>query len=346
MRHFCTYFDHNYLLRGLTLYASLARHAGPFVLWVLCLDDATYAALSKLDLPDVRAISLPTFERDDNTLMAAKRDRSPVEYYFTCTPSWLSYLLEQSPPIDMVTYLDADLFFYSSPEPIYEEMGNGSVLIVGHRFPEKLRSWERYGIYNVGYLTFRNDSYGRQCLHWWRDRCLEWCYDRVEDNRFADQKYLDDWPTRFPQLVVLRHKGAGLAPWNVENYSLTLRNGRVLVDSEPLVFFHFHNFQQVGRRLYDPGLARYRAQASRVLKRQIYSPYVRGLSAAGRSLRGLTDHSQVRLASIRQKYQAIDLAGSHGSAPDGLVKDLRERYVLAKKVYHGDLWLSIHGWLL
>jgi len=333
-------------VRGLTLYTSLACHAGPFVLWVLCFDELTFEVLSHLDLPDLRPIQLQQFEGDDQALLATREYRNQAEYYFTSTPSWLLYLLEHFPELDSLTYLDADLFFYSSPQPIFEEMGDQSVLIVGHRFPKELRDWEKYGIYNVGYLTFRNDSYGKQCLYWWRESCLEWCYDRVEHGLFADQKYLDDWPLRFQRVVVLQHKGAGLAPWNVENYSLTLRDKRVLVDSEPLIFFHFHNLRQVSRRLYDPGLARYRAQASRVLKRQIYSPYIRELGAAGRSLRGLVDHSRVCAASVREKRHAEDRADSHGSTPSGLVQGLRKRYALIKRVYHQDLWLVICGRLL
>lgn len=343
MHNFCTYFDQNYLVRGLTLYRSLARHASPFVLWVLCFDDRTHDALCKLDLPNLRPVSLQAVERDDQALLATKEHRSQVEYYFTCTPSWLLYLLKHFSALDSVTYLDADLFFYSSPQPIYEEMGEQSVLIVGHRFPRELRSWEIYGIYNVGFLAFRNDSYGRDCLHWWRERCLEWCYDRVEDGRFADQKYLDDWPVRFRQVVALQHKGAGLAPWNIDDYSLVYRKGRVLVDSQPLVFFHFHSFKQLDRWVYDPGLARFGAQASSVVKQHIYAPYIRGLSASARSLSGIVDQSRIRLASIRYGRPGID---NEGNMFLRSAKNLRRRLLLSKKVYDGDLWLAVGGRVL
>ena len=77
-------------------------------------------------------------------------------------------------------------------------------------------------------------------LGWWHDRCIEWCYQRFEDGRFGDQKYLDDWPTRFEGVHVLEHPGGGLAPWNISAHRLGESEGSVLVDGQPLIFFHHH----------------------------------------------------------------------------------------------------------
>ena len=58
-RHFCTYFDSNFLIKGLTLYRSLARHTTePFTLSVLCLDNFTYRTLVDLALEGLQPISL------------------------------------------------------------------------------------------------------------------------------------------------------------------------------------------------------------------------------------------------------------------------------------------------
>jgi len=167
--YFCTYFDSNYLIKGLALYRSLIRHARPFRLWVLCFDDLAYETLQRLDLPEIVPISLRDFEEGDKELLQAKGNRSRIEYYFTCTPSLPLYILSNHPEVDVITYLDADLFFFLNPSPIYKELDDGSVLIVGHRFPPHLRHAEVYGIYNVGLLSFRRDDVGLQCLHWWRN---------------------------------------------------------------------------------------------------------------------------------------------------------------------------------
>ncbi len=273
--HFCTYFNRTYLLRGLALYRSLkAQQREPFALWVLCFDGESYWALDSLKLPDLRPIARADFESGDEALLATQKSRSTIEYFFTCSPSLPLYILKGHPDIDRITYLDADLFFYADSAPIFEEMGSSSILIIPHHFPPALRHKEVHGIYNVGLLSFRNDANGRECLSWWRERCIEWCYDRLEGGKFADQKYLDDWPQRFRGVVVQQHKGCNLAPWNWMNYRLTQQDGSILVDGQPLIFYHFQGLKLLGPRIYDPNVLAYGTRMpGRVLK-LLYSPYL------------------------------------------------------------------------
>lgn len=339
MRYFCTYFDSGYLVKGLALYRSLVRHAAPFRLWILCFDDLTYKTLQDLKLDEVVPISLKDFESGDEELLQAKANRSRIEYYFTCTPSLPLYVLRNYSEVDLITYLDADLFFFSNPSPIYGELGNNSILIIRHRFPPHFKHLEDRGIYNVGLLSFRRDDNGLTCLHWWRERCIEWCYDRVENNRFADQKYLDDWPIRFPGVVVLQHKGAGLAPWNVVNYFMSLENGRALIDSQTLVFFHFEGLKQIRRFLYDPNLAGYGMRSNSLIRRYIYKPYIRELYVITRLLLQRCDQFDVQMKTIRNMSDipANDRLSSM------ILKKIKQYLIITKKVLKGDLWVVIRG---
>ena len=277
MHHFCTYFDSRFLTRGLALYRSLLRHAQPFVLHTLCLDDAAFAAVAQLDEPNLRPISLEQLERFDPDLLNAKANRNLVEYYFTCTPILPLYVMDQFPGVDLVSYVDADLYFFAGPEPIFNELGSGSVLIVGHRYPPQLEHLKKYGSYNVGLLTFRSDAEGRRCLRWWRQQCLDWCYERLEETRYADQKYLDQWPQRFSGVVEARHKGLNLAPWNVGAYQLRYDHRTIMVEDDRLIFYHFHRLKQIGPRLYDLGLDQYQTTPNRLVIKHIYQPYLRQL---------------------------------------------------------------------
>jgi hypothetical protein len=284
MHCFCTYFDQVYLSRGLALYESLKQHCSSFELWILCMDNESYQMLAKMDLAHARLISLSELEDKFPQLRQAKANRSRIEYYFTCTSALSLYVLDANKGVDAVTYLDADLFFFANPAPVFEEIGNHSVAIIGHRFPPELQDRRQYGIYNVGFLFFKRDAVGLACLGRWFEQCLDWCYDRLEATRFADQKYLDDWPERFENVVVLQYKGANLAPWNLANYKITRRNKHVLIDDERLIFFHFHALKRLGNWLFEPHLFRYNVTPSRVVLKHIYKPYIRTLMKIERQL--------------------------------------------------------------
>lgn len=284
MYSFCTYFDRHYLDKGLACYHSLVRHCLPFQLWILCMDEVTHRVLTDMQLPYVHLISLSDFEKDNSPLLQAKQNRSLIEYYFTCTPSLPLYVLDLNPGVDIITYLDADLFFFSSIEPVYQELGTGSILIISHRFPPELEDRKKFGIYNVGMLSFRRDHNGLACLHWWQDRCREWCYDRIENGRFADQKYLDDFPDRFFGVVILQHKGTGLAPWNLANYHYSQRGREFLIDGQTLIMYHFHGLTRVNQWIYDTNVSGYKTRLPKILKNTLYIPYIQELGKVDNNL--------------------------------------------------------------
>ncbi len=276
--HFCTYFDRNYLFRGLALYRSMASSTESFTLWVLCFDQQTRRMLEALSLPGVCLIDLDEFEAADPALLGAKAGRKPHEYMWTSTPSLLLYILRKHPEVDTLTYLDADLFVYSDLRSLADELGGDSVLLVEHGYSRPLAYLaEITGIYNVGLMMFRNDESAVTALRWWRDRCLEWCFEAPEEGKFGDQKYLDEWPVKFPGVRVLGSKGSGLAPWNMLERPLSYRGGKIYVDSDELVFYHFHSLKLFGKSLY--GLMHGSYSLASGYADLLYLPYIRELQS-------------------------------------------------------------------
>ncbi len=289
MRHYCTYFDRNYLGRGLALIESLARHeADDWRLFVICMDEVTRLMLRQAAPARVVAVPFHEIEGRDEPLLRTKAERSLIEYYWTATPTVILRLLERHPDIDVLTYLDADLYFFSSPQPLFTELGERSILVHGHRF-SAAHTWlqDTNGKYNVGLVSFRNDEIGRRALGWWRDRCLEWCSATYRDGKLGDQMYLNDWPQRFPAVRELEHIGAGVGPWNNDQYAIALDpHGSVTVDGRPLIFYHFHAMTPLG-----PGLAlpvkhpHYRLTVQTL--RCVYVPYLRALERAAGVIHGI-----------------------------------------------------------
>lgn len=240
-RYYCTLFDRNYLVRGLALYQSLDALGEPFHLYILCMDDVAAELLGALELAHATVIPLAEFETPE--LLAVKPERTIAEYCWTCAPCLLCHVIEHYPEVGLITYLDADLLFFSSAEPVYAEIGTASSAIVEHRFSEPFRHLTVNGKYNVQWVSIRRDEDGLQTLYWWRDRCIEWCFYRLEEGRMGDQKYLDLWGTLFKGVHDLQHLGAGVAPWNFANYRIEVGEDGITIDGWPLIFYHFHSFR-------------------------------------------------------------------------------------------------------
>jgi hypothetical protein len=104
-------------------------------------------------------------------------------------------------------------------------------------------------------MYFKNVLSGLKVLEWWRQRCFEWCYAKNENGKFGDQKYLDDWTTRFDNIYVPTHIGCGLAPWNINQYDLSFTDDRLYVQDKItkerniVIFYHFHNLKKINASL-------------------------------------------------------------------------------------------------
>jgi len=245
------------------MYESLKQHSSPFHLYIFAFDDRSYKLLKKLNLAYVSVISLQEFE--DTELLKVKNERSASEYCWTCTPSIIKYSIEKF-ELKSCTYLDADLYFFADPSVLIEEMGDDSVLITEHRYTPLYNQSATSGIYCVQFMTFKNDINGMIVLNWWKNACLNWCYARFEDNKFGDQKYLDDWTMRFEGIHVLHHLGGGVAPWNIQQYDLTNPEFEV-------IFYHFHNFKFLKNDKIE--LGNYELNSTNLTL--LYRPYIRHL---------------------------------------------------------------------
>ena len=305
-RVYCTYFDHNYLSRGLALYQSLQRHAPGARLWVLCLSEACYQALLDLDLPNLVPRRLADFEAADPEVAATRPDRSLIEYYFTCSPAWILFVLNNEADAEWVTYLDGDLFFFASPEPIYGELQDAAVAIIPHRYAAKLAKLKKFGTYNVGWVGARNDPDGLVAIKWWREKCIEWCHDYVDGDRFADQGYLDQFSSRFSRVKVIDNIGANLAPWNIENYRIDFRGGEVWIDeTHPLIFFHFQGLNKTLGCFIVNNHRAYRAPFPGAVRNGIYKPYIDELLEIERAISPVL---QVSDAKPHRRSAAVGIA--------------------------------------
>jgi len=281
---FCTYFDHHYLSRALVMVESLRRFDSKVPVYVLSLSELCSTILQELALPNVEVIPLAKLEEAYPELVEVRPTRKLIEYYFTLSPFLPHYLFSHT-TADRITYLDADIYFFTSPQPVLDSLGEASVAITPHRYSFEYRKHLIFGIFNVAWVTYRRCAEGLDCLNGYKADCAAWCYDKLEDGRFGDQKYLDSWPSRYPTLKIIDHKGVNLAIWNIHNYVVRLKNSVVMIDGDPLVFYHFSGTKMLpDGAVHIPVLAGGAAGSEAILLEHVTNPYKRTLEEKRRSL--------------------------------------------------------------
>lgn len=263
--HYVTLFDSAFLPNGLALHASLERHGGDYALWVVCMDERAFEALSTLAPPNVKPLRLMDLETPE--LLAAKATRTFGEYCWTLTPFTADFVLDRAPEAGRVTYIDADMWLARSPKPIFDELeaSGAAALITDHAYAPEFEHMRRYGTYCVQFMPFVRHT-SDPIRSWWQQRCLEWCFAREEDGKFGDQKYLDDWPLRFGTLVhVLSAPALTQAPWNAVSFP-----------ADEAAVYHFHRLRTVSDHRATVGLYR----LPRDHRQSLYEPYLRDVGAA------------------------------------------------------------------
>ena len=156
---------------------------------------------------------------------------------------YIQFLLEQG--YEQVIYVDNDIFFYSSPDLLFEKLNTSSFLITPHFYkadPSKDQNWLeanfRVGLYNAGFIGANRNAI--PILEWWANCCLYNVKKAFWRGLFDDQKYLDLIPILFDDVAIIKHRGCNFAGWNSQQSTLK-RNieNQLTVNGDSLVFIHF-----------------------------------------------------------------------------------------------------------
>lgn len=245
---YCTLFDSNYLDKGLVMLKSLlgvlARSKAE--VFVLCMDEKCHNILSEERLP-IGLIRIDDFV--DEEIRNIKSTRSRAEFCWTCTGKLIRYVFDNS-DVDICTYIDADMFFYSDPTVLIDEMIDNkcAVQVMPHRFPGRVKKWimeKQSGKNCVEFNSFTREKESIDLLNEWIRQCVEEC----SVSGSGDQKYISEWG-KFDYVNVCQNVGAGVAPWNISRYVRKRKDTLDITDRESkrqdkLVFYHFEGVDYI-----------------------------------------------------------------------------------------------------
>ena len=327
-RTFCTLFDKNYLYQGIALHRSLVRCAGDFKLYALCMDATAYELLVKMRSDTLIPVSVDDLMTAE---ISAVRERTTHgQFCWVCQPLICRFILDKFGP-EMVTYLESDSMFFSDPAVLFDELGAKSVSIVPHNYSAEFDNSADAGRYCVQFNAFRNDDAARRVLAHWRESCFK--YDKSSLRSYPGQTCLDDWPSRFDCVVVIKHRGAGVAPWNIRGYELRTDVSVPHVDGVPVVFYHYHQYGRLRSGGHE--LGGYPMTA--MVVDCFYRPYVAELREAERSVRNIDANFSYR----REYPDPVTLTELFGSPSAGNIaayasaikRKLRGRYNIYPDAY-------------
>jgi hypothetical protein len=159
---------------------SLLKHSSdPIKIFVLNTGEELFS-IKNADVNNWRDIA-----NDD--LRKAKSNRTQQEFNWTCASWFMNYLMQYSPShlvsdglmedvqgLNSITYIDADVMFFSDPKVIFDEIGDKDIGIIPHRWEKKLKErLEVNGKYNVSWVTIKNAETGKKCLEKWSNQCID-----------------------------------------------------------------------------------------------------------------------------------------------------------------------------
>ena len=180
--NFCTLFDSSYLSKGIALYLSLERVSSDFHLYVMAFDLACYEKLNSIGFQNMTIDLWDEWETPE--IKATKEDRTRAEYCWTCGPTVIYHFLIHYQLSD-ITYLDSDLFFMGDPQIAFDEIGSASIAITEQGISQEAE--KMFGKYCVQFMYFKNNADGNKVLEYWRLKCEEWCYNRMEDGKWPEK---------------------------------------------------------------------------------------------------------------------------------------------------------------
>ena len=235
-RVFCTIVNKDYLPLAITLSQSLsAFHHEQLV--ILCIDFKVekYESDSNIKFVSISDLGIEVSEIDE-----LFRYHDIVELATLLKPILLRFLIDS---YSVVIFLDPDVFVMNYI-PIMSQGDSKEVIgaITPHRMSanQETRNFEedflKHGIYNLGYIEVNERS--KPFLSWWIDRVLWNCSRYPASPFFTDQKWIDLASVLF-NLRVVRDPGFNVAPWNLDERDVSLKDEKLFSKSAPVHFVHF-----------------------------------------------------------------------------------------------------------
>lgn len=176
-----------------------------------------------------------------------------VEFNTCVKPSFFKYIIEQNKDVEYIYYIDPDICFYNSIDPINTILQTHSIVLTPHitsaiktdLFLPNEQLFLNYGLFNLGFLGINAKTNNAiKMLNWWEDKTLNLGFNNTKEGLFVDQLWMNYLPIYYNDVFILKSFNYNMAPWNLHERSIVEikdNNQIILNDDTSLVFYHFSN---------------------------------------------------------------------------------------------------------
>jgi len=282
---FTTYFNQFYLRKAVLMYESIIKyfdHDQDIEFFFYCFDQESVTILEKLSLPRINIKKIDEVEHWFGINHSLFPERTYIEYMFTLTPIIVRHARSACPDASII-YVDSDYYFYSSPAELISQCSDYDMAFVMHDFPDKYLYLEEHGRFNVGWNYFSPSRSTTSALNRWCAYTVSWCHDRIENGKYADQKYLDYICGKVERFWPIPADTIGLAEYNFFSNQITLKLDDSLnikefkSNNKPIVAWHHHGVVENAFNSYSLKINIQEARCSDLYK-EIYETYLKKLT--------------------------------------------------------------------
>lgn len=248
----------NYIGLALILEKSIRKYYNNVDFYIVIADEVESGVIT--NLPPNALIAKDILNLSDDIWYNMSFKYNLTEFCTSIKPLSFKYFIN-SKKYKKVIYLDPDIYFFSSIEPIFKELDNVSMVLTPHilQIPNKGATdspesdWMTCGMFNLGFCGIRDTSKSKRILDWWHERLVSSCFNERLKGQFTDQKWMDFIPCflESTELTISHKLGYNFAPWNFFEREIMQQEGCLKVKSridyktinmEQLVFVHFSGY--------------------------------------------------------------------------------------------------------
>lgn len=237
----------NYLPKASALAGSFLDHH-PGYRFKIFLIDPKDKRIKPFNRENLEFISIEEVEIEGLQEMLNNLNISEIS--FSLKPILAEYIFTHFPKTEHLFYFDGDMRVFGRLDEAEEMFQNYDLLLTPHfthpvdddKIPTELDIL-RTGLYNMGFVGFKNSENARKILSWWKKRVLDFGFENHDLGLTADQMWMSLAPLFFNNVGIISHPGYNFAYWNVHERELTLKNGEFYVnEKEKLALVHFADF--------------------------------------------------------------------------------------------------------